>query len=185
LAKDKYRIVATVILNFYRGLVKMHNEQVVKPTGLKHLYLATIVFSLMSVFSLNASATHDVSVSYQGNVISGYDPVAYFTMGNAMRGSTDISTEYLGGTWLFVNEQHREMFLTDPGKYIPQYGGYCSVSSSFGRHGSANPESWQIVDNKLYLFYNKATSDGWDVGYSSTEAADKKWEKAKAGLLAQ
>jgi hypothetical protein len=152
---------------------------------LNQLYLAAFASSLILVFSLNAQANHDISKNYNGNVIGGFDAVAYFTMGKAAKGSSDISTEWLGGKWLFVNEEHRDLFIADPGKYIPQYGGYCSVSSSFGRHGSANPKSWQIVDGKLYLFYNKATSDGWEVHYSSTRAADKKWEKAKTGLLQQ
>ena len=149
------------------------------------IYLAVITAGLLLTLSFASQANHDISKNYNGKVISGYDTVAYFTMGTAVKGSDGISTEFLGATWHFVNQEHLDLFLADPGKYIPQYGGYCSVSSSFDRHGSANPTNWQIVDNKLYLFYNKATSDGWDVGYSSTEAADKKWEKAKAGLLAQ
>jgi hypothetical protein len=147
-------------------------------------YMAVFVSSLMLVFSLNVRASHGISKNYDGNVIGGYDPVAYFTMGEALPGSKDISTEYLGGTWLFVNAQHRDLFIADPGRYIPQYGGYCSSSSRGGGHGSANPRNWQIVDNKLYLFYSKPYSDGW-IEYPSTLAADQKWEKAKAGLLQQ
>ena len=148
-------------------------------------YLANFFSGLILILSFNVEANHDIRKDYRGEVIGGFDPVAYFTMGEALQGSSDISTEYLGGTWLFVNQQHRELFLADPGAYIPQYGGYCSVSSSFDRHGGANPRTWQIVDGKLYLFYDKKTSEGWEVYYSSTRAADKKWEKAKAGLLEQ
>ena len=147
-------------------------------------YVLTFVSSLILVFSLHAQASHEISKNYDGNVIGGYDPVAYFTLGEALPGSKNISTEYLGGTWLFVNEQHRDLFVADPGRYIPQYGGYCSSSTRGGGHGSANPRNWQIVDNKLYLFYSKPFSDGW-IEYPSTLAADKKWEKAKAGLLQQ
>ena len=163
----------------------MHNNLLFRPTRSIRFYLTAVMAGLIFLLSFNAHATHDISKNYNGKVIEGFDAVAYFTMGEAVKGSSDISTEYLGGTWLFVNEQHRDLFLADPGTYIPQYGGYCSVSSSFGRHGGANPKSWQIVDGKLYLFYNKATSDGWEVHYSSTQSADKKWEKAKAGLLQQ
>jgi len=163
----------------------MPDNQGFHPTQSTRYYLATFVSGLILILSFNAHATHDISKDYNGEVIGGFDPVAYFTMGEALQGSRDISTEYLGGTWLFINEQHRNLFLADPGTYIPQYGGYCSVSSSFGRHGGANPRSWQIVDGKLYLFYNKATSDGWEVHYSSTQSADKQWDKAKAGLLQQ
>ena len=66
---------------------------------------------------------------------------------------------------------------------MPQYGGYCSASYTYGV--DADPKSWQIVDNKLYLFYNTANEDGWDIGLSSTRGVDKEWEKAKAGLLQQ
>jgi len=163
----------------------MYNIRKIQENLYHLLFLTAIVSSLVLVFSSNTEASHDISINHDGFVIEGYDPVAYFTMGEALQGSKDISTGYLGGTWLFVNELHRELFLADPGKYIPQYGGYCSVSSSFGRHGGANPRSWQIVDGKLYLFYNKATSDGWEVHFSSTRSADKKWEKAKAGLMQQ
>ncbi len=163
----------------------MHKNHWLQSNKHARFYMAAIVSVLILVFSLNAQANHDISKNYNGNVIGGFDAVAYFTMGKAAKGSSDISTEWLGGKWLFVNEEHRDLFIADPGKYIPQYGGYCSVSSSFGRHGSADPRSWQIVDGKLYLFYNKATSDGWEVHYSSTRAADKKWEKAKSGLLQQ
>lgn len=163
----------------------MCDTRQIQPKRNNGLYLAVSMSGLILILSFNAHASHDISMNHNGEVIGGFDPVAYFTMGQALQGSRDISTEYLGGTWLFINAQHRELFLSDPGKYIPQYGGYCSVSSSFGRHGGANPKSWQIVDGKLYLFYNEATSDGWEVHYSSTQSADKKWEKAKAGLLQQ
>jgi YHS domain-containing protein len=162
----------------------MRNTRRIQPNRLIRLYLAAIMSGLILSFSFNSHASHDVSLNHNGVVIGGYDPVAYFTMGEALPGSKDISTEYLGGTWLFVNVQHRELFLTNPGKYIPQYGGYCSSSSRSGGHGSANPRNWQIVDNKLYLFYSKPFSDGW-IELPSTLAADKKWEKAKAGLLQQ
>jgi YHS domain-containing protein len=163
----------------------MPENQVLHRTHCSQYFLATIVLTFALILSFDAYANHDISRDGNGEVIGGFDPVAYFTMGEALQGSRDISTEYLGGTWLFVNEQHRKLFLSDPGAYIPQYGGYCSVSSSFDRHGGANPRAWQIVDGKLYLFYDKRTSDGWEVHYSSTRAADEKWTKAKAGLLQQ
>jgi hypothetical protein len=137
----------------------------------------------MLIFSLNAQATHEISKNNNNKVIGGYDAVAYFTMGQALPGAKDISIEWLGGRWLFVNEQHRKLFLANPGKFIPQYGGYSSVSSLFGGHYRADPKSWKIVDDKLYLFYKKQNSYSWSTGWTHAQAADRKWEKAKAGLL--
>lgn len=147
----------------------------------------TAIFSiLMIVASFNASADHNIRKSWIGDkMIGGYDMVAYFTMGKAMQGSKDFSVEWLGGNWLFANAEHRELFLADPGKYIPQYGGYCSVSSSFGGHGPADPNAWQIVDGKLYLFASIETMSNWEPHFGSTKAADKAWDKAKDGLMQQ
>jgi len=136
---------------------------------------------LMLVFSLNAQADHDNYAGDHGTVIYGYDTVAYFTRGEAVLGSKDISAEWLGGKWLFANQEHRELFVADPDKYMPQYGGYCSASYTFGV--DADPKSWQIVDDKLYLFYKKPSSEGWEIGLSPTRGVDKEWEKAKAGLI--
>lgn len=139
---------------------------------------------LMLTIGFNAGADHGVNKSSSGEMIFGYDVVAYFTPGQAVEGSPDISTDWLGGKWLFANEEHREMFKANPAKYLPQYGGYCSASYANGnRHGRVDPRSWQIVDGKLYLFYNERSSRGWDIDFSSTQAANQEWEKAKSGLL--
>lgn len=139
---------------------------------------------LMCAIGYDAVANHDIYKSSSGEMLFGYDVVAYFTLGRAVKGSPDISVDWLGGKWLFKNDKHREMFVADPAQYVPQYGGYCSASYANGnRHGSADPRSWQIVDGKLYLFYSDRVARGWDIDFSSTEAANRQWEKARAGLL--
>jgi hypothetical protein len=138
---------------------------------------------VLLALSLNAKANHDEYPGEHGIVIFGYDPVAYFTQDQAVRGSKDITARWLGGTWLFANQEHRELFTADPDKYLPQYGGYCSASYTFGV--DADPRNWQIVDDKLYLFYKKATSEGWQIGLSKSHGVDKEWDKAKAGLQQQ
>ncbi len=152
----------------------------IKPIFRSHLSLAFA--SLILVLSLNVRADHNVHQDSQGEVIFGYDTVAYFTMGKPVKGSKDISVEWLGGKWLFANEKHRKLFLADQGKYIPQYGGYCSVGTIFGSHSNADPKAWRIVDGKLYLFADKTTLKAWGIGYSLTQTANKVWEKAKAVL---
>lgn len=150
------------------------------------LFITSMLLGLLLSMSFAVSANHDVNTNFEGDVIKGYDAVAYFTMGKAVKGFKEISTNWLGGDWYFVNQNHRDLFLADPTKYIPQYGGYCSASYAFGQqHGSADPENWQIVDGKLYLFYRKSTAESWDFTGSMSQKADKKWEKAKAGLLLQ
>ena len=135
--------------------------------------------------SLGAGASHDVN-HVKGVMLEGFDVVAYHTLGEAKKGSPQISADWLGGKWLFISEEHRELFIEDPGSFIPQYGGYCAYSYADGReHGGVDPRSWQIVDGKLYLFYSSRAENRWNVNRPHVKQADRKWEKAKAGLLAQ
>ena len=107
--------------------------------------------------------------------IGGYDPVAYFTMVKAVKGSESISHEWLGDTWLFVNEEHKALFSADPIRYMPNYGGYCSYDPyNAGHDHIVDPTAWRIVDTKLYLFYSEKTA--------AREIPTEEWEKVKMGL---
>jgi len=134
--------------------------------------------------SFVASADHKLFTSSQGVVIHGMDAVAYFSMGKAVQGSKDIFVEWHGDTWRFANEENKSLFLADPGKYVPQYGGYCAKAISRGKgHVQTDPGAWKIVDGKIYLFRDKSNKSGWYVDLPKTVKADEKWEKTKADLL--
>ena len=131
-----------------------------------------------------STRTGNLSVNNSlGIVINGYDPVAYFTLGRATRGTEQHCYQWLGSDWHFVNAEHRQMFADSPDKFTPQYGGYCSMAMTLGRLVPIDPESWQIVDGKLYLHYSSRSHSGWDVGNEANiEKANHQWEKIQPGL---
>ena len=95
------------------------------------LFGTTIAIALIAGY-VPALATDAVNTGYFGGVaIMGYDTVAYFTEGRAMKGSEEFSYEWLGTPWHFANAKHRELFIGDPTKYAPQYGGYCVGEVAF------------------------------------------------------
>ena len=110
-----------------------------------------------------------------GPAIDGYDPVAYFEMVEAVKGSESISHEWLGKKWLFVNENHKSLFSADPISYMPNYGGYCSYDPfKAGHDHKIDPTAWRIVDGELYLFFSEKTANH--------AMPTEKWAKVKAGL---
>ena len=118
-----------------------------------------------------------------GIVIDGYDPVAYFTLGRATRGTEQHRYQWLGSDWHFVNAEHQQMFADNPEKFTPQYGGYCATAMVGGHLFPIDPESWQIVDGKLYLHYSSRSLSGWAVNKAaSIEKANSQWEKIQPGL---
>lgn len=107
--------------------------------------------------------------------IDGYDPVAYFEMVEAVKGSESISHEWLGKKWLFVNEDHKSLFSADPISYMPNYGGYCSYDPfKAGHDHKIDPTAWRIVDGELYLFFSEKTANH--------AMPTEKWAKVKVGL---
>ena len=97
-----------------------------------------------------------------GVAIKGTDPVAYFTLGEPVKGIKDFEAEWNGAKWRFATAGHRDLFKADPEKYAPQYGGYCAWAVSQGYTAGIDPEAWKIVDGKLYLNYSLEVQVNWE-----------------------
>ncbi|MDJ0957887.1 MAG: YHS domain-containing (seleno)protein [Arenicellales bacterium] len=152
----------------------MKKITIFKPKYWPRMNVVSVFFLTLFVFADPAKASTEKADEAE-LAIKGYDPVAYFTMVEAVKGSEAISHVMLDYKWLFTNEEHKAMFIADPMRYMPNYGGYCSYDPvHLGHDHTVDPKAWRIVDDKLYLFYSEATA----VHAMPTE----KWEKVKAGL---
>jgi hypothetical protein len=98
-----------------------------------------------------------------------------------MPGSAEISYEWDGVRWQFVDSSHRQLFAINPESYAPQYGGHCAMGVAMGRKAEVDPEAWAIVDGKLYLNYDKATLEEWRRNQAANIAqADRNWPTVKS-----
>lgn len=120
------------------------------------------------------------NVDKHGLWVEGYDPVAYFTDKKALEGKSEFATQYKGATFRFVSKAHLDLFKANPEKYLPQYGGYCAYAlGSYGEKVEVDPETFQIKNGKLYLFYNKLfnnTYNSWKEDEANlNKKADSNW----------
>jgi len=92
-----------------------------------------------------------INLEASGLALRGYDPVAYFETGKPTHGMAAIEASYGGARYLFATKAHRRSFLNNPNKYLPQFGGFCAVGTSFGEKVDVDPETGKIVNGKLYL----------------------------------
>jgi YHS domain-containing protein len=125
----------------------------------------SIVFVISMLFSFLgfSQADKDAPVfSTKEGAIRGYDPVAYFTENQPVKGKSEFSTTWNGATWYFSSAEHRQLFTQNPEKYAPQYGGWCAYGWAQGYPAKTEPDAWSIVDGKLYLNYNKDIKQRWD-----------------------
>lgn len=113
--------------------------------------IVAIIVMLAIVPSINAQIN---PVNEQGLAIGGYDLVAYFD-GEAKPGFAAFSTEFEGATYQFSTKVNLEKFTDSPSQYLPQFEGYCAWGIATQQSKlPINPETFDIVDGKLYLFFN-------------------------------
>jgi YHS domain-containing protein len=148
---------------------------------------ASIIAGAVIVFVLApaASAEDLVNTGYFGDVaIKGYDPVAYFTDNKAVEGSATYAYQWLGAEWHFASAKNRDLFIANPGKYAPQYGGYCADGVSFGTvTTNIDPQAWRIIDDKLYLSYDPGAADGFEKKPSKVVDSQKHWSEVQGMLI--
>jgi len=141
------------------------------------------VLLLFLVVSHSFSQTIDYNTK-KGFIANGYDVVAYFN-NQAIEGNKEFSTEFDGVKYKFSSQENLTTFIENPKKYIPQYGGYCAYAiAAKSEKVSTNPETFEIKDGKLYLFYNAwgtNTLELWEKENSDSlqKQADKNWEHIK------
>ena len=143
--------------------------------------LAAAAFAALSILAAAPTAaqagTAPISTGvFNRSAVSGYDPVAYFTEGKPVKGNKSFSTTYQGATWLFSSAANRDLFVKNPAAYAPQFGGYCAWAVSKGYTAPSDPNAWKIVDNKLYLNYDKDIQEKWSKDIpGNIKAGDKNW----------
>ena len=112
-----------------------------------------------------------------GLAIGGYDPVSYFPAGGGkpVKGAPALSAKVGRATYRFASEEHRALFLEDPGRFEPSYGGWCAYAMARGERVEVDPRSFLIQDGELLLFYDGVFSDtrkSWSKGDRAAQKAD-------------
>ncbi|WP_136668032.1 YHS domain-containing (seleno)protein [Flavobacterium sp. H122] len=149
--------------------------------------MKNLFFTILILFSIISFGQNTAKRTKQYNIestlaIQGYDPVAYFKANKAIKGKKDLSYVFDGITYHFASKENKDEFQKSPQKYEPQYGGWCAYAmGSSGDKVEINPETFKIIDGKLYLFYNaffNNTLKSWNKDEKGLKAkADTNWKK--------
>ncbi len=139
------------------------------------------IFLLSFFFAALSCAAQQSNQNLEGSLaIQGYDPVSYFK-GKPQKGKKEFSKQYRGANYRFASSQNRDEFAKKPGKYTPEYGGWCAYAMADGDKVSIDPETYKIIDGKLYLFYHTLLSNTlkkWNEDEKSLhKKADAAWQK--------
>lgn len=113
--------------------------------------------------------------------MEGYDAVSYFD-NKPLEGKTDLQFAYKGVTYLFANATNLNKFKSSPEKFEPVYGGWCAYAmGEKGEKVKIDPETFKILDGKLFLFYNfwgNNTLTDWNKNEKGLKTrGDQNWKK--------
>ncbi len=148
---------------------------------MKKLFLFSVMLVSLAAFAQEPLRKKHFNLA-NGLGIEGYDPVAYFRQGKAVKGKKDFAVFTQGATYYFSSVENKEFFKANPAKYEPEYGGWCAYAmGAKGEKVQVDPETFKIVNGKLYLFYNQFfnnTLKDWNKDESNLHAkADANWSK--------
>jgi len=118
---------------------------------------------------------------YKSVALEGYDPVSYFD-GKPVEGKSELKTDYKGIVYTFSSAVNLNKFKFSPEKYEPAYGGWCAYAmGESGVKVKIDPETYKIIDGKLYLFYNFWTNNtlkDWNKNEKALKSrGDQNWKQ--------
>lgn len=148
----------------------------------KHVLILFVFLVTATTFSQSESKRVTEYNLENKVAIKGYDPVSFFTIKKAVKGKSSISTTYEGVTYYFTSQANKDAFTKKPSTYEPQYGGWCAYAmGSSGDKVEIDPDTFKIIDGKLYLFYNaffNNTLKSWNKDeVNLKKKADTNWKK--------
>ncbi len=122
------------------------------------------------------------NISKDAVALKGYDPVAYVLQQAAVKGKSEVAVFHQGVLYFFSSVQNKETFKKNPSAYEPQYGGWCAYAmGASGEKVPVDPETFKIINGKLFLFYNRYlnnTVTKWNKDEQALHTkADKNWNK--------
>lgn len=103
--------------------------------------------------------------------LSGYSPVSYQTKGIPEKGDSRYRAEHDGVMYLFTSEAQLEAFNGEPDRFVPAYGGWCSLGMTAGKKFPADPLSFKVIDGRTHLFVNNEDLDARSIWNQQPEAA--------------
>lgn len=161
---------------------RMHVEGPGKRRGSFAAAVSIAIAVLFGAVFLASAASADTAkssintIGSKGIAIRGYDPVAYFRAGGPVKGKAQFAHAHGGATWQFSSAENKALFVANPDKYIPAYGGYCAYGVAKGGLYKIEPDAWSIRDGRLYLNYDRKVQKTWSKKPDSyIKTADRKW----------
>jgi YHS domain-containing protein len=132
-----------------------------------------------ALLALGGCATRNALPDGAGGkaILAGYDPVSYHQGPTPVRGDPKINTQWDAGTYYFANAANRDLFMKNPDRYAPAYGGFCANGAPYSVMLGGGPDAYKIVDGRSYFFSGPGSLATWAMDEKrNIELGDQYWK---------
>ena len=111
-----------------------------------------------------------------GVAIYGWDPVSYFTEPQPLQGRGDFEYIWQNVSWHFATAANRDIFISKPEIYSPQFGGHGAMGIARGYVTDSDPKFFAMFKQRLYLFYSASSREAFMLSPDDAALeAEKRW----------
>jgi len=148
---------------------------------IKSIFLVVLLTVIVGITGFSQRLDYNLDGKF---IAEGYDVVSYFN-GAPKKGKPEFVYTYKNVKLKFSSQSNLKAFKANPEIYFPQYGGWCAYAMGLnGKKVSIDPMTYEIRDNKLYLFYNAWGTNTLELWLKENperlkSKADINWVKAK------
>lgn len=119
-----------------------------------------------------------------GIAMEGFDPVGFFNEGKAMKGDKAFMAEYQGAMFIFASAENRDLFIANPERYAPAFGGYCTKTLASGKLTPASPLNWTIHGDRLFFTRSPEANEAFRAERENViKSGDRYWADATDAFL--
>ncbi len=110
-----------------------------------------------------------------------YDPVSYFSEDGPVDGLAAFEAVHDGRRYRFASRENLALFLDQPGRYLPQYGGLCAFAMARNKRVKGDPSVYAVIHDRLYFNVSRAVHGRWRAEAGALiRLADEYWEAGPA-----
>jgi YHS domain-containing protein len=135
----------------------------------------TLLVALLALLAAGAVASANGETPKPA--LDGYCPVAY-RFGKAVKGKPEFSSSYDGKTFLFPQQQAKQLFDANPPGFVVAYDGWSATAVAQGKKVAADPTLFEVYHERTYRFADQKSKDAFDQHRDDwITRADAKWPK--------
>jgi len=103
-------------------------------------------------------------------------PVSYQNTKQTVKGWSAFASAYKARVYHMASAEAKELFDSDPERYVPQYRGFCTMDMAGNIRTPADPQIFRVRGNRTYLFKAESAAKAFDEKPDETiKTADANW----------